>query len=174
MRYGPTIQWVCRDHESRSAVWTRGFASHRFLPLVQAVTNTNVRYDSDSKTPRDGRLRRLYNITLLCDVLFLDQALLATRSFLSGDVGRSHPHGAAQIRRGQAVCRWLVVGAPRFSPHPAAPPPPRRGSNPARKRVIEMVHPRRAEIFAPPDFRPTGAWPAPPFPFTLVMFRQAT
>jgi hypothetical protein len=150
MTYGPTIQWVCRHHDARSAVWTRGFASHLFLPLVQAVTNTNVGYDSDSKTPRAGRLRRLYIITSLLQVALLNQALLATRSFLSRDVGRSHPHGAAQIRRGRAVFRRLVVGAPRFSPHPAAPPPARRGSNPARIGRIQVVGRGRAEIFAPP------------------------
>jgi hypothetical protein len=42
-----------------------------------------------------------------------------------------------------------------------AEPPPRRGSNPARIAVIEMVHPRRTEIFAPPAARP-ATLSAPP------------
>ena len=28
-----------------------------------------------------------------------------------------HPHGAAQIRRGETGCTWSVLGAPRFSPY---------------------------------------------------------
>jgi hypothetical protein len=39
--------------------------------------------------------------------------------------------------------------------------PPRRGSNPARNGGSGWRKGRRAEIFAPPDFRPTGVLPHP-------------
>jgi hypothetical protein len=40
-------------------------------------------------------------------------------------------------------------------------PCPRRGSNPARNRGSGWRNGGRAEIFAPPDFRPTGIMPHP-------------